>query len=181
MRPELVPYSRLLSHVLRHRPESVGVKLDKAGWTEVAGLILAVQRKHPEFDMDTLVEVVDTNEKKRFALSPDKLKIRASQGHSVGVELGLNPVRPPAVLFHGTVERNLASIKKQGLLRCRRNHVHLSADVETATRVGARRGRPVILTIDSAHMSAAGVKFFCSDNNVWLCEHVSPEFIRFPK
>ena len=128
---------------------------------------------------EQLREVVETNDKKRFEFSPDGLRIRASQGHSVEVELGYQPAAPPETLYHGTAARNLESIRRQGLLKGQRHHVHLSADPETATNVGQRYGRPLVLKIDAAAMHAAGRIFFVSTNGVWLTECVPPEYIQF--
>jgi putative RNA 2'-phosphotransferase len=131
-------------------------------------------------DRPTLERVVAENDKKRFALSADGTRIRASQGHSVRVELGLEPVEPPAVLFHGTADRNVEPIRHQGLRPGRRTHVHLSADEATAVAVGRRHGRPVVLRVHAGRMHAAGHAFYRSDNGVWLTDAVPPEHIAFP-
>ncbi len=177
MRRELIPHSKFLSLVLRHDPSVAGVELDEAGWIDVATLLAAVQRKRPQITRECLLEIVETNDKQRFALSPDGSRIRASQGHSIGVELGLAPAEPPERLFHGTAERNLPSIRKQGLVRGRRDHVHLSPDRQTARKVGARHGKPAVLVVLAAGMAAAGHEFFLSANGVWLTLHVPPSFL----
>lgn len=175
---QLTKISRFLSLVLRHRPEEVGLKLDAEGWGEIDALISGAKRRGMKFDCRDIEQVVATNNKQRFALSPDGLRIRANQGHSVtNVDLNLTPIEPPAQLFHGTVARFLASIREQGLLKGNRQHVHLSADRETAKQVGARRGKPVVLVIDAAGMQQAGHAFFRSANGVWLVEHVPTEFV----
>jgi putative RNA 2'-phosphotransferase len=176
----LVRTSRFLSKVLRHAPESVGLRLDDAGWVEVDDLLAAAERAGVPLDRPTLERVVAENDKQRFALSADGLRIRASQGHSVPVELGLAPAVPPDVLFHGTADRNLDSIRAQGLVPGRRTHVHLSPDEATAVTVGRRHGRPVVLQIQSGEMHRAGHAFFRSDNGVWLTAAVAPEHIHFP-
>lgn len=176
----LVRTSRFLSKVLRHAPESVGLRLDDAGWVDVAELLAAAARAGVPLDRPTLQRVVAENDKQRFALSADGVRIRASQGHSVPVELGLAPVAPPDVLFHGTADRNLESIRAQGLVPGRRTHVHLSADEATAVNVGRRHGRPVVLRIASGEMHRAGHAFFRSDNGVWLTDAVPPGHIVFP-
>jgi putative RNA 2'-phosphotransferase len=131
-------------------------------------------------DRATLDRVVGENDKQRFALSADGRRIRASQGHSVAVELGLEPREPPAVLFHGTADRNLDSIRAEGLRPGRRTHVHLSADEATATAVGRRHGRPVVLRVHAGRMHAAGHAFYRSDNGVWLTARVPAADIGFP-
>jgi putative RNA 2'-phosphotransferase len=129
-------------------------------------------------DIDALLRVVEENDKQRFELSPDLQRIRARQGHSVAVELALAPAAPPAVLYHGTVERFLDAIMAEGLRKMRRHHVHLSPTLETAQRVGARRGRAIILEIDATAMSADGAVFFVTENGVWLTESVAPRYLR---
>jgi putative RNA 2'-phosphotransferase len=166
--------------VLRHAPESVGLRLDEAGWVDVDELLAAAARAGVALDRPTLERVVAENDKKRFALSDDGLRIRASQGHSVAVELGLTPVEPPEVLFHGTADRNLDSIRAQGLVSGSRTHVHLSADEATAVNVGRRHGRPVVLRVQAGEMHRAGHPFFRSDNGVWLTAAVPVEHIHFP-
>jgi putative RNA 2'-phosphotransferase len=127
-----------------------------------------------------LQQVVDTNDKKRFALSADGSKIRASQGHSVAVELGLPPQEPPEMLYHGTATRSLDSIRATGLHSASRQHVHLSADEATAVKVGQRHGKPVVLRVRAGAMHRAGLEFFLSANGVWLTDQVPPEYIEFP-
>jgi putative RNA 2'-phosphotransferase len=175
-----VRVSKFLSLVLRHRPELIGISLDSAGWVPVRELLEAMARHGEGIGEDELREVVATSDKKRFALSEDGLLIRASQGHSVEVELGYEPATPPEVLFHGTVERFVESIRREGLVKGRRHHVHLSADEETARRVGERHGRALILRVRAGEMWRAGLKFYLSANGVWLTERVGREFIEFP-
>lgn len=172
--------SKLLSLVLRHRPEVIGIELDAQGWTDVDALVQKLQSKMPGVDFDVLEEVVFTNDKQRFALNADQTKIRANQGHSVTVDLELRAVAPPELLYHGTVARFLDAIRMEGLKKGTRQHVHLSKDMETAVKVGSRRGKPVILTIQSREMTQAGYSFYCSENGVWLCDSVPAEFITFP-
>jgi putative RNA 2'-phosphotransferase len=180
MDASLVRISKFLSKVLRHAPESVGLRLDEAGWVDVDDLLAAAKGAAVALDRPTLERVVADNDKQRFALSPDGLRIRASQGHSVTVELGLAPVKPPEVLFHGTADRNLDSIRAQGLVPGRRTHVHLSADEATAISVGRRHGRPVVLRVRAGEMHRSGHPFYRSDNGVWLTAAVPPAHIDFP-
>lgn len=173
-----VEVSKFLSYVLRHHPEAVGVTLDAEGWIAVDVLLAALAAHGRALTLAELEEVVATSDKRRFAL--DGERIRANQGHSIEIDLALAPQTPPDVLFHGTVDRFLESIRLKGLLRGQRTHVHLSADLDTAKKVGARRGKPVILEIDAAAMLTAGHVFFRSDNGVWLVETVPASYIRFP-
>jgi len=172
--------SKFLSLVLRHDPGKIGVTLDDAGWTDVAALLTACAAQGVVITREELAQIVATSDKQRFALSPDGTRIRANQGHSVEVDLELPPATPPARLYHGTVAGVLPAIRAEGLTKQARHHVHLSADLETATRVGGRRGKPVVLVIRADEMAAAGHVFFCSANGVWLTDHVPPELIDFP-
>jgi putative RNA 2'-phosphotransferase len=166
--------SKRLSYILRHAPDSVGLTLDENGWASVHDLMSKFGRP---LSIDDLKEVVETNEKKRFAFNDDLTKIRASQGHSIEIDLAYQPTTPPEFLFHGTATRFIESIKKDGLLKGSRHHVHLSLDETTARKVGARHGSPVILTLKSKEMYEAGYVFYVSENDVWLTEHVPTRFI----
>ena len=164
--------SKRLSYVLRHRPESIGIRLDEAGWVPVGELLAALGGAGLPLTRAELDAVVATNDKRRFVYDPDGIRIRAAQGHSVPVDLGYQPAQPPAVLFHGTVDRAVCAVLAEGLHRGRRHAVHLSADVATARAVGARRGRPVVLRVDAAAMAAEGGVFARSANGVWLTDAV---------
>lgn len=171
--------SKFLSLVLRHRPEKIGVTLDREGWVSVTRLLDAIEAHGLSLTPDELREIVRTNDKQRFSLSPDGLSIRANQGHSVEVELGYEPEPPPTVLYHGTAGRFLSSIKRQGLVRGRRHHVHLSEQEDTAAAVGRRYGRPAVLRVASGEMQRDGHLFFRSANGVWLTERVPARYITF--
>ncbi|MEO7729976.1 MAG: RNA 2'-phosphotransferase [Kofleriaceae bacterium] len=172
-----VSTSRFLSLVLRHEPWRIGITLDAAGWTDVDALLAACAAHGVAITRGQLAELVAHSDKQRFALSADGERIRANQGHSVQVELGLVAQPPPVRLYHGTVHAALGAIRVTGLERRARHHVHLSAERETATKVGARRGAPVILTIRADEMAAAGHAFYRSDNGVWLTDQVPPAYI----
>jgi len=173
-----VKVSKYLSKHLRHQPERIGLTLDEAGWVEIDTLIAACAAHGFRFDREELDHVVATNDKRRFAI--EGTRIRASQGHSIEVDLGLPAATPPPYLFHGTVARNLDAIRAEGLRPMNRHAVHLSADRETATRVGARRGRPVVLSVDAGAMHKDGQVFRVSENEVWLTEAVPVRYLRFP-
>ena len=177
MTREQVRLSKFLSLVLRHDPGCINLHLDKHGWASVGDLIAAAHRKGTQITSQQLEEVVATNDKKRFAFNEDHTRIRASQGHSVDIDLGLPPRVPPPIVYHGTTVRFLDQIKKEGLTSQRRKHVHLSPDKPTAILVGKRHGTPVILPIRSGDMHTAGKIFYCSDNGVWLTNHVPTNFI----
>lgn len=166
-----------MSLALRHRPEVIGIQLDDAGWVSVDDLLAGINRQGIAIDRALLQEIVDNNDKKRFAFSEDGLRIRASQGHSVEVDLQLQPVLPPDILYHGTAEKNLESILAEGIKKVSRQYVHLSATTETALQVGSRHGKPVLLTIHAQRMTAAGFLFYLSANGVWLTEEVPAEFV----
>src|SRR3954470_13923006 len=169
---DVVRLSRRLSYVLRHAPGSVGLTLDPAGWVDVADLLAPLGATRAQLD-----DVVARNDKQRFALDPTGTRIRASQGHSVPVDLGYATTRPPDVLFHGTVGRFLPAILAEGLRPGNRHAVHLSPDAETARRVGARRGEPVVLRVDAAGLAADGARFSRSANGVWLVDAVPPRYL----
>ncbi|GAA2478493.1 RNA 2'-phosphotransferase [Streptomyces thermolineatus] len=173
-----VRISKFLALVLRHDPAAAGVVLDREGWVEVDVLIRACSAAGRPFTRAELEHVVATSDKKRFALSADGRRIRASQGHSVDIDLGLPAVEPPAVLYHGTASRTLPQVLREGLRPMSRQDVHLSADAATARRVGARHGRPVVLAVDAAAAARAGHAFRVSANGVWLTDRVPPEFLR---
>jgi putative RNA 2'-phosphotransferase len=177
MQPRAVKLSKYLAKYLRHAPQEIGLTLRPGGWVPVDDLLAAAEKNGFSITYDELVECVETNDKQRFAFDISGELIRANQGHSVEVDLQLEEREPPETLYHGTVERFLPSILEAGLVRGKRHHVHLSKDVETAVRVGARRGKPVILTIDSGRMYRDGHKFLLSVNGVWLTEAVPPKYL----
>ena len=172
-----VKVSKYLSKHLRHQPERIGLTLDEGGWVDIETLLAAAAAHGFRITRDELDQVVAANDKRRFAIEGSR--IRASQGHTVAVDLGLPPATPPAYLYHGTVAAALDSIRAGGLRPMSRHDVHLSPDRETATRVGARRGRPVVLTVDAGAMHRDGHTFRVSANGVWLTEAVPPRYLRF--
>ena len=169
--------SKFLSLVLRHEPEKIGITLDPQGWVECRDLISAATAHGVPLDREKIDTIIRTNGKRRFALSDDGTRIRANQGHSVEVDLGLVARTPPDELYHGTVEKSLDSIFSEGIRKGERHHVHLSPDRNTARQVGSRRGKAVVLGIRADRMTAAGFQFYRSENGVWLTDHVPPEFI----
>jgi len=173
-----VKVSKYLSKHLRHRPDRIGVTLDANGWVETDELMRAAAEHGFRFTRDELDHVVASNDKRRFTI--DGTRIRANQGHTVDIDLDLPPAEPPEYLYHGTVARSLDAIRSEGLRPMARHDVHLSPDRETATRVGARRGRPVVLSVHAGELHRAGHVFRVSANGVWLTASVPPRFIRFP-
>lgn len=169
--------SKFLSLVLRHKPDEIGLALDDNGWADVAELITKSTAAGIQLTPVILEHIVASNAKKRFAFNEAGDRIRANQGHSVNIELALAPVQPPPILFHGTADRFLSSIMEQGLLKQERQHVHLSADIDTAISVGRRHGRPVVLEIEAMQMFNEGHEFFLSDNGVWLTDRVPKEYL----
>lgn len=179
MDEDLTKKSKALSRVLRHRPDAVGITLDKHGWCDVEELLEKLAAIGTVLSREQLDHIVEHNDKARFALSDDGARIRATQGHSVtGVDLQLREKTPPPVLYHGTTRKSIEAIMRQGLLPMNRHHVHLSPDVATATAVGSRRGPVVILVVDTFRMHRDGHRFFISENNVWLTKHVPPKYLR---
>ncbi|MCK5725644.1 MAG: RNA 2'-phosphotransferase [Thiotrichaceae bacterium] len=167
---------KFMSLVLRHSPEKVGIELDNAGWADVNALLLGLKNKGRKLSFMQLEEIVETNDKKRYCFNEDKTRIRANQGHSLTVDLQLKEALPPVILYHGTASRFMQAINQQGLLKLNRHHVHLSSDKETAMNVGSRHGKPVIIAVAAEAMAKAGYIFYCSDNNVWLTDHVPVKY-----
>lgn len=177
MTREMIRLSRFLSLVLRHDPGCIGLTLNKQGWVEVSDLIANASRCGTDISMSKLIECVETNDKKRFAFNEDKTRIRASQGHSVDIDLGLPPRIPPHTLYHGTTVRFVDRIKNEGLTSQRRRHVHLSKDKATATAVGLRHGDPAVLPVRAGEYHKAGGIFYLSENGVWLTNNVPSKYI----
>ena len=168
--------SKFIALILRHRPEAIGITLDEHGWANVDELIAGVGRKYP-LTMAELERIVREDEKQRYSFNDDKTKIRANQGHSVPVDVELQAQTPPKYLYHGTGEKSVASIEDQGILPGSRLYVHLSPDYDTAVKVGARHGRPVVFRVSSLQMHRDGCVFYRSVNGVWLTKKVPARYI----
>ncbi|MDM8559564.1 RNA 2'-phosphotransferase [Candidatus Parabeggiatoa sp. HSG14] len=169
-----IKISKFLSYVLRHHPESIGITLDRNGWTSVTDIL---NNSKLEFSIEELKQVVEINDKNRFSLNDNLSLIKANQGHSVKIELEFQEIVPPDILYHGTAKHFLESIQKTGLLKGNRHHVHLSKNVQTASNVGKRHGKLVILTIDTKKMHEDGYKFYLSDNQIYLVDFVPPNYL----
>jgi putative RNA 2'-phosphotransferase len=172
-----VRVSKFLSKHLRHTPADIGLTLGPGGWVAVDLLLAAAARHQCPITRAELDEVVATSDKTRFAFDGTGTRIRANQGHSVEVDLQLEPADPPAVLYHGTAEPALPAILASGLLKMNRHHVHLSRDAVTAVKVGSRHGKPVVLAVAAGKMAGDGFEFFVSANGVWLVDRVPPEYL----
>lgn len=175
---QLVHFSKFLSLVLRHQPEKIDIKLDENGWVEVNELIKKSNDYGIKIDRETLNYIVSTNSKKRFAFNDTFEKIRASQGHSVKIDLGYKNQQPLEILYHGTSEKSVQSILKTGLEKRNRQHVHLSSDIETAIQVGQRHGKPFVFEVLAEQMYKDGFQFFISENNVWLTDNVPTKYLK---
>ena len=171
--------SKFLSLILRHKPEKAGLSLDDSGWCSVDELLRGCAAGGYRISREELDIVVAENDKKRFEFSDDGARIRASQGHSIEVDLKYMPKQPPAELYHGTAIRFLDSIKKLGLIKGSRQQVHLSSDLETAFKVGARHGKPLVIRVDAKGMHTSGIPFYLTPNGVWLVDAVPPEYLSF--
>ncbi len=167
---------KYLSLILRHSPEKIGLELDNAGWASVDELLSGLAQKGRRLSFEGLREIVETNDKQRYRFNADMTRIRANQGHSIKLDLNLEMAEPPEVLYHGTATRFMADINQQGLQKRNRHHVHLSADKATAENVGGRHGKVVILAVAAGAMHRAGFEFYCSENKVWLTDHVPPSY-----
>lgn len=169
--------SKILSLLLRHNPEKAGLTLDKNGWVNVDELLEKFSKRFYSLELEYLQEVVAEDNKQRYSFSADGTMLRANQGHSVKIDLELEVVEPPEILFHGTVEKFINAILTDGIQKGSRQYVHLSADTETATSVGNRRGKPIILKVQAQKMANQGYKFYLSENKVWLCDHIPANFL----
>nr|WP_321453067.1 RNA 2'-phosphotransferase [uncultured Carboxylicivirga sp.] len=174
-----IKISKFLSLVLRHKPETIDLKLDDNGWADTSSLIKGMIKAQFPVDLEILKTLVESSDKQRFKFNEDFTKIRANQGHSVNVDLKLEHKVPPEILFHGTATRNIDSIKQHGLIKQNRHHVHLSSDTETAKKVGMRYGKPIVLTIEASKMNDDGIRFYLSENGVWLTDNIDVKYIKF--
>ena len=176
---DLTKTSRFLSLILRHKPEVIGITLDEHGWADIDELIDGINSHDNKYNInrEILERIVETDEKQRYAISPDGKLIRANQGHSIPVDVELKETEPPEMLFHGTADRFSESIEQQGLLPQSRLYVHLSKDVQTAKKVGMRHGKPIVYRVNSGEMFRQGYKFYISLNGVWLTKNVPPQFL----
>lgn len=168
---------KFLSLVLRHKPQAIGITLDKNGWANVHELIEKMTKQDPSFNMGVLIDIVETDSKGRYSFNEDKTKIRANQGHSVEVDVELKEVIPPRYLYHGTATRFMNNIEKCGLISNGRLYVHLSDNKDTAVNVGKRHGKPVVLSVNTEEMIREGYKFYISDNGVYLTKEVPYKYI----
>lgn len=173
---ELKETSKFISLILRHKPDTIGITLDEHGWANVDELVAGIA-KTQAFNMEMLEQIVAEDEKQRYSFNEDKTLIRANQGHSIPVDVELNEVRPPEILFHGTGEKYVVAIDEQGLVPKSRLYVHLSSNAETAWKVGQRHGKPVVYKVRSGDMFKDGFVFFCSVNGVWLTEKVPAQYL----
>jgi len=173
-----VRISKFLSLILRHSPETIHLTIDKNGWANIDELISNANKyKKMYLSTELIKTIVETNDKQRFSISDDGKRIRANQGHSIQIDLELECKTPPDILYHGTTDRFLDSILKDGLKPMSRQYVHLSQSEETALSVGKRHGKPIILYIMAKTMYDEGYKFYLSENNVWLVDNVPAKYI----
>lgn len=170
--------SIFISLILRHKPEAIHITLDKHGWANVEELLKGINKTGRKIDIEILEKIVSTDKKQRYSFNKDKTLIRANQGHSISVDVGLKEKQPPDLLFHGTSEENIDVLKEHGIKSMKRLYVHLSEDVETATKVGKRHGNPVVFVVLSKEMYEDGIKFYQSVNGVWLTEFVNPKYLK---
>ncbi|MFK7766337.1 MAG: RNA 2'-phosphotransferase [Mariniblastus sp.] len=173
--------SKFLSLVLRHQPDLINITLTESGWVAVDRLLQHMGQHGKKLTIEQLAHVVETNDKQRFEFSDDRKEIRARQGHSVSVELGYKPTEPPNILYHGTPKDVVSKIQTSGLKKQKRHDVHLHQNTDTASEAGGRRGKPVLLMIQSKKMFDDGFEFFVTENKVWLTDNVPPEYINFPE
>jgi len=174
---KVIKHSKFLSLILRHKPQTIGIELDNNGWVDIDLLLQKTNDYGRKLTREELNFIVENNSKQRFAIDIVTNKIRANQGHSLNINLGFEPIQPPEILFHGTAQRFLDSIFEKGLEKRNRHHVHLSADRDTATNVGQRHGKPIILEVQAMEMFKNGFQFFKSENGVWLTDKVPLKYL----
>ena len=176
---DLTRISKYMSKILRHKPELIGIKIEYHGaWAKTDELIAGIRRTlEPKFNLETLKKIVAEDKKQRYSFTDNYKKIRANQGHSIDVDMGYVPTKPPETLFHGTTWRNIGSINKEGLNSGDRQYVHLSRDEVTAIDVGSRHGKPFIYRVLAGQMYRDGYEFYISDNGVWLTKEVPPRYL----
>ncbi len=167
--------SKYLSLILRHKPEIVDLTLDKHGWSDIDALLLTLNNHGIKVTLQMIKHIIETDDKDRFTISNDNKKIRASQGHPIDIELV--QIKPPNILYHGTAVKYLELIWDNGILKQTRNHVHLSANIECAKKVGRRHGVPKVLLINSLNMYNDNIKFYLTNDNVWLTDYVALKYI----
>lgn len=177
MKVDIVKTSKFLSLVLRHNPSKIDLILDAQGWANVEDLLEKMNRNRFNINRQDLELIVEENNKQRFSFSEDGSMIRANQGHSISIDLELEAVKPPVQLYHGTASKTVSVILKDGLKKMKRQHVHLSDNLDTATNVGGRHGKPVVLVVESRLMYKDGFEFYCSDNGVWLTDRVPAKYL----
>jgi len=176
---DLTGKSKYLSLLLRHSPEAAHLAMDSNGWVAIQQIEENTCTNGKNSLSEAVIrEIVKTDSKQRYMISQDGTKIRASQGHSIKVDLVLDKKEPPDVLYHGTAERFLANIMESGLKPMGRQYVHLSVDKDTAFTVGARHGKPVVLSVDAKAMYKDGHEFYLSDNNIWMTDAVPSKYIK---
>lgn len=172
-----VKFSRYLSYILRHNPSDINITLDNEGYCEVETLLKNLNKKKYNVDLDYLKKIVKEDNKGRYSFSGDMTKIRANQGHSV-TKISFEEAEPPDILYHGTAKKYLESILEKGIVKGNRHHVHMSSDIETASRVGKRHGDLIVLIIDSKKMREDNIKFYISENGVYLCDYIAPKYFK---
>lgn len=170
--------SKFLSYILRHNPSAIQLELDVQGWTTIEQLLIQLEKHQRPLSKEELLQVVQDNDKQRFKIDETGLRIRASQGHSIPIDLALETTQPPALLYHGTAQKNKTSILQAGLQKRNRHQVHLSSQRSTALQVGSRHGQPLLFLVDCTAMQEAGHLFYLSDNGVWLTDHVPSQYLK---
>jgi putative RNA 2'-phosphotransferase len=152
--------------------------MDANGWVDIDELITNANKYNKIYlTKEIITEIVISNDKQRFIIDTERNKIRANQGHSIAIDLALDPKIPPDVLYHGTATRFLKSIMENGIKPMSRQYVHLSRTVEIAENVGKRHGNPIVLYINTKAMHENGHTFYLSENKVWLVDNVPREYI----
>lgn len=169
--------SRYFSYILRHSPQSIKLHMEPSGFVDIKDFMFkAFMYDNIIFDIEDVERIVSKDNKQRYEIKENM--IRAVQGHSISfVNLKLKSIEPPQILYHGTKEKYMMSICKQGILSQSRQFVHLSKLKNVALEVGNRRnGETVILRVYAKRMIEDGYKFYQAKNGVWLTHKVPPKY-----
>lgn len=174
-----VKLSKTISYILRHKPEEAGLTPDDQGWVKMEDLVHGLNTNFPQYKKtitpEVVYSIVAADNKQRYSVQGNK--IRAAQGHSYQVDLGLKPSIPPKFLYHGTTVTTEPIIRNTGLKPMSRQQVHLSENYDTATQVGSRHGKVKVLSINAEKAHSQGIKFYKADNGVWLTDFLPAEYI----
>lgn len=177
--------SRIILKALRHKPESLGLTLDLAGYCCVEELVRALKEKGYQVTKEDIDKV---GENERFSFDQYHTKIRADYGNSIGLLLSnMYPQddKPPNILYHGTSFDAISNIQEKGIIRFAyeglraRDHIFMTELPSVALKKGSRHGKGVGLPVYAVKMYENGYQFYHAKNDIWLTDYIPPEYIDF--